>query len=99
MKTIQIMCNTKDEVIIDDDARVNGINIVLVTEKHVPVARYEFDGEKVSRLTKLVYESTNVRIHFYGDITPTMIFEHTGIDGTGTYDIQFPFKKTNFGNI
>ena len=77
MKEIQITCNTKGEVNIDDNARANGISIALVDEKGVPVARYEFDGKKVSNLTRLLYEANNVRIHFYGDITPTMIFEHT----------------------
>ena len=75
MKDIQIMCNTKDEVIIDDDARINGISIVLVNDNHIPVARYEFDGDKVSRITRLMYDANNVRIHFYGDITPTIISE------------------------
>lgn len=75
MNDIQIKCYTKDELIIDDDARINGISIVLVNENHIPVARYEFDGDKVSRITKLMYDANNVRIHFYGDITPTMISE------------------------
>ena len=26
-------------------------------------------------LTRLLYDASNVRIRFYGDITPTMIFE------------------------
>lgn len=64
MNDIQIKCYTKDEVIIDDDARINGISIVLVNDNHIPVARYEFDGDKVSRTTKLMYDANNVRIHF-----------------------------------
>lgn len=75
MKTIQIMCNTNDEVIIDDDARICGISTTLVNENHIPVARYIFDGEKVSRLTKLRYRANSVRIYFPSDITPTMISE------------------------
>lgn len=77
MKNIQIKCNTKDEVNIDDNARINGISIVLVDEKHTPIARYEFDGRKVSNMTRLSYNANSVRIHFYGDITPTMISELT----------------------
>jgi len=77
MKNIQIKCNTKDEVNIDDNARTNGISIVFVDEKHTPIARYEFDGRKVSNLTGLSYNANSVRIHFYGDITPTMISELT----------------------
>jgi len=42
-----------------------------------PVARYEFSSERLSRLTRLLYDASNVRIHFYGDITPTMISELT----------------------
>ena len=77
MKTIYINCNTKGEVNIDDNARINGISIALIDEKHLPWARYEFSGEMISRLTRLLYDASNVRIHFYGDITPTMISELT----------------------
>lgn len=80
MKDIQIICNTKDEANIDDNARINGISVALVDEKHYPVARYEFSGERISRLTRLFYDASNVRIHFYGDITPTMISETTSAD-------------------
>jgi len=77
MKDIQIKCNTKGEINIDDNARINGISIFLVDEKQYPVARYEFSSERLSRLTRLLYDASNVRIHFYGDITPTMISELT----------------------
>ena len=80
MKKVQINCNTKGEVNIDDNARANGISIALVDEKQVPVARYEFSSEKTSKLTRLLYEANNVRIHFYGDISPTMIFELTSFN-------------------
>lgn len=80
MKEIQITCNTKGEVNIDDNARAKGISIALVDEKHIPVARYEFSSEKTSSLTRLLYEANNVRIHFYGDIIPTMIFELTSFN-------------------
>ena len=79
MKKVQINCNTKGEVNIDDNARANGISIALVDEKGIPVARYEFDGKKVSNLIRLLYEANNVRIHF-GDITPSTTFEHTSFN-------------------
>ena len=75
MKDVQIKCNTKGEINIDDNARINGISISLVDEKQYAVARYEFSSERLSRLTRLLYDASNVRIHFYGDITPTMISE------------------------
>jgi hypothetical protein len=80
MRNVQIICNTKGEVKIDDNARANGISIALIDEKGIPVARYEFDDKKVSNLTRLLYEANNVRIHFYGDIIPTMIFELTSFN-------------------
>lgn len=80
MKEIQITCNTKGEVNVDDNARANGINIALVDEKGIPVARYEFSSEKTSLLTRLLYDANNVRIHFYGDITPSTKFEHTSFN-------------------
>lgn len=80
MIEIQITCDTKGEVNIDDNARANGISITLVNEKQAPVARYVFSSEKTSRLTRLLYEANNVRIHFYGDITPTMIYELTSFN-------------------
>lgn len=80
MKKFQINCNTKGEVNIDDNARANGISIALVNEKHTPVAKYEFDVKKLSKLTRLLYYSNNVRIHFYGDITPTTIYELTSFN-------------------
>ena len=80
MKAIHVSCYSKGEVIINDDARTNGINIVLVDEKGIPVARYTFDGNKVSNLTGLLYEANNVRIHFYGDIIPTTTYELTSFN-------------------
>lgn len=77
MKTILIKCNTNGEVNIDYNAKKNGISIALVDEKGIPIAKYEFDGKKISNLTRLLYYANNVRIHFYGDITPTMIYELT----------------------
>ena len=77
MKKVLINCNAKGEVNINDNASANGISIALVNEKHVPIARYEFSSEKTSRLTRLLYDANNVRIHFLGDVIPTMVFELT----------------------
>lgn len=82
MKEFLIKCNTKGEVSIDDNARVNGISIALLDEKGIPVARYEFENKKISIIIKLTYEANNVRIHFYDDITPTTLVELT----SSTYD-------------
>ena len=81
METINIKCNTNGEVNIDYNAKQYGISIALVDEKGIPVAKYEFDDKKISNLSRLLYYSNNVRIHFYGDITPTMIFELTSNNG------------------
>lgn len=81
METIKIKCNTNGEVNIDYNAKQYGISIALVDEKGIPVAKYEFDDKKISNLSRLLYYSNNVRIHFYGDITPTMIFEFTSNNG------------------
>ncbi len=75
MKEFRIKCNTKGEVTIDDGARINGISIALINEKGIPVARYEFENKKISNIIKLTYEANNVRIHFHGDITPSMRYE------------------------
>lgn len=77
MKKILVKCNTNDEVIIDNEAKTNGITITLVDEKGIPVAKYEFDNKKISNIIKLKYEANNVRIHFYVDITPSMRYELT----------------------
>lgn len=82
MKEFMIKCNTKGEVTIDDGARLNGINIALINEKGIPVARYEFENKKISNIIKLTYEANNVRIHFYDDITPTTLVELA----SSTYD-------------
>ena len=82
MKEILIKCNTKAEVEINDNARINGISIALINEKGIPVARYEFESKKISNIIKLTYEANNVRIHFYDDITPTTLVELT----SSTYD-------------
>lgn len=73
MKEIQITCNTKGEVNIDDNAKANGIRIALVDEKHIPVARYHFDPAKIENIEKICYTANNYKVFF--DTTPNMIFE------------------------
>jgi hypothetical protein len=77
MKEFMIKCNTKGEVTIDNGTRINGISIALINEKGIPIARYEFDSKKILNLTRLLYCANKVRIHFYGDITPSMRYELT----------------------
>ena len=74
MIEIQITCNTKGEVNIDDNAKANGISIVLVDEKHVPIAKYHFDSANIENIEKICYTANNYKVFF--DITPNMIFEN-----------------------
>ena len=74
MKEIQITCNAKGEVNIDDNARANGISIALVDERGVPVAKYHFDSAKIKNVEKICYTANNYKVFF--DITPNMIFEN-----------------------
>lgn len=85
MKTILINCNTEGEVNIDENARINGISIALVDEKHYPVARYEFSSERISRLTRLLYDASNVRIHFYGNAELTPSMKHEVVESTNCF--------------
>ena len=72
MKKVQINCNTKGEVDIDDNARANGISIALVDENQVPVARYHF--AKIENIEKICYTANNYKVFFV--ISPNMIFEN-----------------------
>lgn len=87
MKDIQIKCKTKGEINIDDNARINGISIALVNEKHYPVARYEISGRVMSGLNGLKYRATNHRIHFFNEdnaeLTPTM--NHEVVESTNHF--------------
>ena len=80
MNTIIIKCNTDGEICVDDNARINGMGIVLINESPSPIARYEFNSISLLRLTKILYQSDGVRIHFYGDVRPTMIYENTRVN-------------------
>ena len=74
MKNIQIKCNTRGLITIDNFVMANGISIVLLDKKQTPLARYEFNSERLSKLTTIMYDANNARIHFYSDIIPTMIY-------------------------
>ena len=80
MKSIPIKCNTRGLINIDNFAIANGISIVLLNEKQTPIARYEFNCERLSKLTTIMYDANNARIHFYSDIIPTMIYEINNFD-------------------
>ena len=80
MKEISINCNTKGSIIIDDYIKLNGVNIVLLDDKNIPIARYEFCSVKVSNLTIIPYADDSVKIHFDSDVQPTMRYESTTLN-------------------
>lgn len=80
MKDILIKCNTKGEVDIDNNARINGISIALIDEKQHPVASYKFYSAALLGIPYLTYKSTGVRVHLYDgekEVVPTMKSELT----------------------
>ena len=79
MKEITIKRYEKGELNLDENAIKEGISIALVDEQHIPIARYEFSSDKLANLTKLFYDAKDVRLLFYGDIKPTMMYECTGL--------------------
>lgn len=69
-----IHCNTKDVLNLTLPEKSNGLEMVLVDEKNVPIARYGFDIEKLKGINNISYCSNNIRIHF-DDIIPTSLSE------------------------
>lgn len=69
MKYYAIQCNSKGEIIIDEDAIVNGIRIALVDGEKLLGPKYEYDPYKLSQGSSIQYHANNVRIHF--SIKPT----------------------------
>jgi hypothetical protein len=74
MKDIQIKCNTKGYVDIDSISIANGISIVLVNEKHIPIAKYHFDSANIENIERLCYTANNYKVVF--SISPNMLYEH-----------------------
>ena len=71
MKTVVIQCDTKGEIILTLAEKVNGLVLVLIDDKKVPIAKYEFNINKLEGIDKIVYSANNVRMRFVG-ITPSM---------------------------
>lgn len=65
-----IQCNTKAEIILTISEKTNGLEIVLVDYKNVPIAKYTFDVEKLKYVNNISYHSNNVRIQF-DNISPS----------------------------
>lgn len=74
METRIIHCNTKDVLFLTLPEKSNGLEMVLVDTKNVPIARYGFDIEKLKDVNSISYHSNNIRIHFDA-ITPTSLSE------------------------
>lgn len=75
MKTILIKCNSIGEITIDEEMRTNGIMFDLVQEDGRSIAKYEFDSDKISNLTRLPYKANYTMVDFVGTIQPTMKYE------------------------
>ena len=74
METRIIHCNTKDILCLTLPEKSNGIEMILVNDKNVPIARYAFDTEKLKGVNSISYHSNNIRIHF-DYIRPTSLSE------------------------
>ena len=74
MKTIIIKKNDNQIISLSDEERENVVKIVLVNEKHSPIAWYEFDKEILKHITSIKYQTNDIRIKFEG-ITPSMSYE------------------------
>lgn len=73
MKEIRIKCNLEGKIAVDEMAKKDGINVVLVNERDIPIARYGFEPNKIMHKDLVGYSANNYKIDF--DIVPTVIFE------------------------
>ena len=55
METRIIQFNTSDEIVLTLTEIANGLMVVLVDDKNVSIARYEFDSEKLKPISRIVY--------------------------------------------
>lgn len=74
MNDIQIKCYNVGDIVIDDMTKKEGLNIVLLNDKDIPLARYGFDSNKLKHKEHIHYNANNYKIAF--DIMPSMIYEH-----------------------
>ena len=79
MKSIIIQSYETNSLRIGDFEKSMGLNIVLLDERNVPVARYEFDANSLEHVNEIVCQANNVRIAF--DKVPTMKCELSSICG------------------
>jgi len=73
MKEIRIKCNLEGKAAVDEKAKIEGLKIVLVNEKDIPIARYGFEANKIKYKDQVGYSANNYKIDF--DVVPTVIFE------------------------
>jgi len=74
METRIIHCNTRNVLYLTLQEKSNGLEMILVDAKNIPIARYGFDMEKLKGVNSISYYSNNIRIHFDG-IKPTSLSE------------------------
>ena len=73
MKEIRIKCNLVGKAAVDEKAKIEGLKIVLVNEKDIPIAKYGFEDNKIKYKDQVGYSANNYKIDF--DVVPTVIFE------------------------
>ena len=74
METRIIHCNTRNVLYLTLQEKSNGLEMILVDAKNIPIARYGFDMEKLKGVHSISYHSNSIRIHFDG-IKPTSLSE------------------------
>ena len=74
MQETRIVVNTSGRIAVDGIAKSNGLNVVLVNKKDIPLAKYSFKSNKIGCKDKVGYTANNYKIVF--DIVPTVIFEN-----------------------
>jgi hypothetical protein len=52
METRIIQFNTSDEIVLTLTEKANGLMVVLVDDKNVSIAIYEFDSEKLKSISR-----------------------------------------------
>lgn len=73
-KEIIVKSYSTDPILISDTERTEGIKVVLVDDKNIPIAKYVFEKEKLQTVTEIKYDSSNARISFV-NISPSTLYE------------------------
>ena len=63
--------NENGKIALKPEEKLNGLYIALVDEKGTPLAKYNFNEEKLNNVHGIAYRSSNVRISFNIDPTTT----------------------------